>query len=756
MAYAPQAPERRSRFDADAAPLLKKYCVPCHSGKSPAGGVAFDAIRDPRAHASLLTRAARNVSSGTMPPSGAKQLTPAERKTLIAGLESAPATPGSDPGRVTLRRLNRTEYNNTIRDLVGVSFRPGDDFPSDDVGYGFDSIGDVLSLSPLLMEKYLDAAEKIAQLAIASAKPLLVRVDAGEMPDTQGNRAGDSGGRWFTSNGSTGAAFDIREVGNYRIKVQAWGQQAGPDPCRMGPDPCRMAVAVDGKVIETFTVAATEGHPTVVELPFRVDGPGRRRISVGFTNDYYMPNAADPKQRDRNLAVDWVEIEGPIGPRTLPPSHTRIITTPGSRDQWAGPMAEVLGKFASRAFRRPATRAEIDGLVALTEKVKARQGTFEEGVRLGVTAVLASPSFLFRAEPTDAKTRELNGYEIATRLSYFLWSTMPDDRLFALAKSGKLADPKALDAEVDRMLRDPKASALAENFAMQWLELRKLTTATPDPTLFPEFDDRLRIDMAEETQRFFGAVVAEDRSVLEFLDADWTFLNEPLAQLYGIPGVAGREFRRVTLSGTVRGGILTHASVLTVTSNPNRTSPVKRGKWVLENLLGAPPPPPPPGAGTLAEAGDAVRGKTVRERLEQHRKDPNCASCHARMDPIGFGLESFDPIGRRRTQDEGEPIDDTGVLADGTKFQGPEALRKVLMGRKPEFVRCQPEFVRCLTEKLMTYALGRGPSAGDDPTIDKIATALAKQNYRFSFLVKSIVRSDAFLKRRGDGGPTKR
>lgn len=718
--------------------LLERYCQPCHSGSTPAGGVA---LLDPEG--SLATRAARNVASGTMPPPGARQPTAAERKRLVADFDARAARKSAaDPGRVTLRRLNRTEYNNTIRDLVGVDFRPGDDFPSDDIGYGFDSIGDVLSLSPLLMEKYLDAAEKIAGLAIVSGKPMLVRVDAGEMPETQGNRAGDGGGRWFTSNGSTGASFDIREPGTYRIRVQAWGQQAGPEPCRL-------AVAVDNRVLATFDIRATEGSPTIVEMPNRFENPGMRRITVGFTNDYYQPNDPKPSQRDRNLAVDWLEVEGPLGPRTLPASHTRIVTTPGSLDHWDRPMAEVLGAFASRAFRRPATKAEVDGLVALTQKVKSRRGPVEEGVRLGVTAILASPSFLFRVEPSTAGVRALNAYEVATRLSYFLWSTMPDSRLFELSKSGKLTDPKVLDAEVDRMLLDPKAAALAENFAMQWLELRKLAAATPDPSLFPSFDDRLRSDMAEETQRFFRTMVSEDRSVLEFLDADWTILNGPLAKLYGISGIEGREFRRVKLSGSDRGGILTHASVLTVTSNPNRTSPVKRGKWVLENLLGSPPPPPPPGAGTLAEAGDAVRGKTVRERLELHRKDPNCASCHARMDPIGFGLESFDPIGRRRAQDEGAPIDDAGVLTDGTRFKGPAELRRILLGRKSDFVRC-------LSEKLMTYALGRGPTSDDAQTLDRITATLSKNDYRFSVLIKAIVRSDAFLKRMGDGGPKQR
>jgi hypothetical protein len=403
----------------------------------------------------------------------------------------------------------------------------------------------------------------------------------------------------------------------------------------------------------------------------------------------------------------------------------------------------VLMAFADRAFRRPATHEEVNRLLRFVEESLRSGDGFEHGVRVAIQAVLCSPSFLFRSESAGA-SEHVTDFELAARLSYFLWSSTPDEELFAHAAGGTLRQGNTLARQVRRMLRDPKARVLAENFAGQWLQTRGLKEFTPDPVRFPEFDEVLRAAMIRETELFFDAVMREDRSVLDFLDADFTFVNDRLARHYGIAGVSGSEFRRVSLAGTPRRGVITHGSVLAVTSNPTRTSPVKRGRWLLENVLGAPPPSPPPGVEQLTEAHDTA-GPTLRERLEQHRADPKCAACHAGMDPLGFGLESFDAVGAMRTHDDGRPVDTVGVLPDGRTFDRPEGLRAVLLERRAAFARC-------LTEKMLTYALGRGLDRGDRRAVADIVRKLAANDCRFSALVLAVVHSDPFQNRTGRGG----
>jgi hypothetical protein len=784
-----------------------------------------------------------------------------------------------------MRRLNRAEYNNTIRDLLGVPFEPAADFPVDDVGYGFDNIGDVLTLPPLLMEKYLNAAEKIAESAIrvpqrsfgTSRKRLGRELEGGA-------RAGESG-RILASRGAISGGFDLPADGLYRVLVTAYGDQAGDEPPKMvvkvdgrgvqtfevravrgvpgeyevrlplkkgkrrldleftndyynekapehhrdrnlvvesldlqgpatrpmweiakvrgrgleggkesrgsraiissgevwvdqefpakgeyrlvvtafgqqaGPDPCKMSVRVDDRDPEEFDVPNESADPGEFEVLATLS-KGKHRISIRFLNDYYEPDDPDPKLRgDRNLYAREVRILGPE-PANLPESHRKVVVKTPEGDNWRDAAKANLEPFMSRAFRRPVRPDELGRVLDLVEMVHHDDLPFERAMQVAVEAVLVNPHFLYRVEvdrrrrggdrnknPNDGLVRDLNDYELATRLSYFLWSSMPDEELFRLAKQGKLHEDGTLEGQVKRMLKDPKSEALVENFAQQWLTLRNLASVSPNRRQFRRFDDELREAMMTETELFFESVMRDDRSVLEFLDSDYTFLNEPLAELYGIKGVEGDEFRRVSLKPeSHRGGLLTQASILTVTSNPTRTSPVKRGKWVLEQLLGTPPPPQPPDVPELEE-GPELKG-TLRERMEQHRANPACAGCHARMDPIGFGFENFDAIGHWRETDGGSKIDPSGELPSGRTFQGPDDFRRLLVEDMAD------QFTRNLAEKMMTYALGRGLEYYDDCAVDEVVKQTASDGHKFSRLVVSIVQSEPFRKRKREEGST--
>ncbi len=521
--------------------------------------------------------------------------------------------------------------------------------------------------------------------------------------------------------------------------MRAFGEQAGPDPARL-------EFRLDGHPVKVVDVGAEEAHPKVYEVRVQLP-PGQKRVSAAFINDYYNPDAPNPENRDRNLIVDYVEIIGPIESKPVPESYRRIFIrqpTPQTENDTA---REIIGSFARRAYRRPVTAAEVDRLFGIFKMVRVDGGRFESGIKLALQAVLVSPNFLFRGEfqpqPDNPQAvHAVNDYALATRLSYFLWSSMPDDELFAQAAKGTLR--QNLEHEVKRMLEDPKAHSLVENFADQWLQIRNLAMMTPDKEAFPEFDEDLRSAMGGETERFFEFIMKQNRSVLEFIDADYTFLNERLARHYGIKGVRGNGFQRVSLKGSQRGGLLTQASILTITSTPTRTSLVKRGKWVLENILGTPPPPAPPGVPVLKEEKGAALTGTMRQRMEQHRVDPVCASCHARMDPIGFGFENYDGIGAWRNKDGEFPIDASGKLFSGESFDGAGGLKAILLKRKRD------QFVRCLSEKMLTYALGRGLEHYDKCAVDKIVKDLGRNGYRFSSLVMEVVQSTPFEMRRGE------
>jgi hypothetical protein len=733
-------------FVKDVQPLLAQYCFECHQGEKAKGGLAFDTFRDERTaigSSQAWKKVLDNLESEMMPPDGKPQPTDAERALVIRWIESRVLKIDCskvDPGRATIRRLNRTEYNNTVRDLLGVDVKPADDFPSDDVGYGFDNIGDVLSMPPVLMERYLAAAERIAEAAILTPDPDRAPVLSGK-------------GRTLASVSEADLEVELTRTADYVLRVDAWAQQAGPETAKM-------TLRLDGLDLQTFDVEAVEGEPAPYELKLNVPA-GKHRFTARFINDYYKADDPDPRNRDRNLIIERLSVQGPLGmlPENLPASHTSLITgrpsaKPGESasdqegfDAWA---RTIMRKFASRAYRRPATDAELERLTRIVVAATKEGDSFERGIQVAVQAVLVSPHFLFRIEidpePLNPQAvRTINEYELATRLSYFLWSSMPDDELLRLAQTGSLRKEGNLTAQVRRMLKDPKSSSLVENFAVQWLQLRNLKTVNPDKNQFAGFDEALRTAMETETRLFFEAIVREDRNIFDLLDGDFTFVNDRLAKHYGIAGVEGPQFRRVTLATPERGGLLGHASVLTVTSNPTRTSPVKRGKWILENLLNAAPPPPPANVPELKTSGEEGAAATLRQRMVQHRENPACSVCHTQMDALGFGLENYDPIGAWRTKDGTFDIDAAGSLPGGASFKSPGELKAILRAR-------EGEFRRCLAEKLLTYALGRGLEYYDKCTVDTIVRNLAANRDNFSVLVLEIVNSDAFQKRRGKRG----
>ena len=735
-------PSLPARFARDARPLLDKYCSACHGAKAQTAGVDFSPVKDQAAaerSPDVWYGALAQVNGFAMPPAGGPQPTAEERARLLGWLEAttdrlddrAPRT----PGRVPPRRLTRAEYDNTIRDLTGLDLRPAADFPPDDTAHGFDTAADALTLPPLLFEKYLATAEKVLDRAIVPSGPVVVFDRTAEGKDLQGTRGGE-----LRLEAEAGVTVELPADGDYEVRV-ACGR-SGP-----GVDSATAVLKIDGVDSTVWTVTADASQPGEVTavVPLR---KGTRRLGVRHT----WHTAAVPKGvtlPDLRLTVASVRVVGPL--RAV--AHRRIfVAGPGPERSDRDAARTVVERFATRAFRRPATAAEVDRLMALYDRGRTGGKGHVEATRLPLLAVLVSPHFLFRIErgegPRDeAGAVRLTGYELASRLSYFFWSGPPDDELLRLAAGKKLHDPTVLKAQVRRMLADPRGSALAEHFAGQWLGLRRLETAAPDRALFPGIHDPLRGAMAAEVLAQFAAVVREDRSVLDLLHADYTFLNEDLARHYGVKGVTGPHLRRVPLTDPARGGVVTTAAVLTLTSHPTRTSPVKRGKWLLDEILGAPPPPPPP---DVAELEEPPKGRpaatTHRERLERHRADPNCYGCHVRMDALGLGLENFDAVGRWRDRDGGKPVNAAGVLPGGETFASPAELKKVLLAHKGEFARC-------LTEKVFVYALGRGLDRADRREVKRVAAALAGHDWRFSALVTEVVLSYPFRYRLAPDGP---
>jgi hypothetical protein len=735
------------------APFIAQHCIACHGPQKKKAELQLDLFKD---EASIL-KARKTwmavlsmLHSGEMPPTGRPRpaIDDAEKfaKAVTDIFDRHDRTAKRDPGKVTMRRLNRAEYINTVRDLVGVDMPIGEDFPSDDVGHGFDNIGDVLTISPLHMERYLATAEMIMKNAIpvGQSPPPIVRTAAGRFLEPGANAAERA--RILYEKGPISTTFNVKRAGECKVVVRMSGRQAGDEPVRA-------SILLDGKEIKTASMAEKRGNSGRNITATVLVEAGDHEVGVRLNNEFTDPD--DETQR-RGVIIEYVQFIGPIG--VPPESQFALLAAPENLDKDAK-TRHILNRFVSRAYRRPATEDEVDRLFTIVELAESAKEPWEGAVALAMQAVLVSPKFLFRVEldgrPDSVDAHPIDDYQLASRLSYFLWSTMPDQELLDLAARKQLH--QKIDGQVKRMLADERASALIENFASQWLQLRPLRSMTPDKNLFPEFDERLRRDMLKETDLFFQAIAKEDRSILDLIDGRFTFLNERLARHYSIRDtngnpfyddainpkgepISGEKFVRVNLENTKRGGLLTHASVLTVTSNPTRTSPVKRGRWVLEQILGTPPPPPPPDVPEL-DSGEQTKG-TLRQRMEQHRANASCAGCHARMDPIGFAFENFNAIGKYRSKDGDSPIDPTGELPNGQKFQGPDELKAILKGKKELFSRC-------LTEKMLTYAIGRGVEFYDKPAIDGILAALEKNEYRFSRLITAIATSDPFRLRRG-------
>jgi mono/diheme cytochrome c family protein len=738
-------------FDSKVKPILKNTCTACHNPQTLAGDVNLVPYLDP---ATVLgdrpawEKITEKIAAGEMPPRGIPKPAPEQMNALVRFIrgefDKADAAVKPDPGRVTAKRLNRNEYRNTIRDLLAVDFRADKDFPTDDSGYGFDNIADILTISPLLMEKYLNAAETIASRAMGAdplpKKPIEATSD---LKDKTLRRLDFS-----TVEATQRIDFD----GEYNVIFGFPGQRPAD------AKPVQLAFYMDGQLLKTMEVE-TKPSKLVYFNPFS-DGQMRLYLPEGdhvfraaFLNDEYVAQFTNPKDAyndKKNKFIGSISFVGPFPSKVEKASRKMILICDPSSGQAC--VEKIVANLAHRAYRRPVTPAEVAGLMKFVAMAKAQGQSTEQGIQLALEAILVSPEFLFRIErdpkPTDPDaTHRLSDVELASRLSYFLWSSMPDDELLALAEANKLHEPAVLDAQLKRMMTDKKAAAFADNFAGQWLEVRNLDEISPDPKKFAAWTPEIKEDFRTETRLFFQYILSENRPISEFIQAKYTFLNESLAKFYGVPGVKGPDFRKVDLATDQRGGILTQGSVLAVSSYPNRTSPTIRGKYILNNLLGSPPPPPPPDVPVLddSKVGSDV---SLRKQLEAHRANAVCASCHSKMDVLGFGLENYDAIGRWRTMDGKFPIDVGGTMPDGKSFSTAAGMRSILLDS-------MPEVARCMTEKIMTYALGRGIQPYDKRALDQIQKDLSADGYRFQTLIHEVVTSLPFQSRRGESAQPK-
>ena len=791
LSLAPTAAAAQGASSADAATaraLLDRYCVTCHNGRLRTAGLELDAA-DPAAvgeRGHIWEQVARKLRIGAMPPPGRPRPEREDALALVSYLETAldgAAAANPRVGRTeTFHRLNRAEYRNAVRDLLQVDADVSELLPADDSdAHGFDNMAAVLSVSPALLERYLSAARKISRLAVGFAPPV-PSVDTHHVPLLLYQDERLSEDLPFGSRGGIAIRHRFPVDGEYTIRLRL--QRTYTDYIRGLGTPQHLDVRIDGRLIERFTVGGeAAAHATAAPASFAGNTPlfghpdweqyvlgadedlvvtfpaeaGERVVGVSFERKLWEPEGVlQPRQTGFPLAINerWqgnaaigsVEIGGPYavdGPGNTISRRTIFTCHPGAGADAATCARQILERLARRAYRRPVTDADIDLLLGFYGE-RERQDGFEAGIQFALQRLLTDPEFLFRierdpagAEPGAAYT--LSDVALASRLSFFLWSSIPDEELLDAAIRGDLSDPDVLEAQVRRMLRDRRSRALVDNFAGQWLLLRNIPTVQPDPILFPTFDENLRVAFQRESELFVESIMREDRSVVDLIAADYTFVDERLAAHYGIPGVYGSRFRKVTLDGR-RAGLLGHGGLLTVTSYPNRTSPVLRGKWVLENLLGAPPPPPPPDVPSFPERGDHGEPATVRELLEMHRRSPACAGCHAPMDPLGFALEQFDAIGRWRTTDGDAPIDAHGVMPTGDAFDGLAGLKEMLAGN-PE------PLVRTVTEKLLAYALGRAIEYHDYPAIRGIVREADADDYRWSSVILGIVRSPAFRMR---------
>ncbi len=770
--------------------VLDRYCVTCHNARAKTAGLALDTLNLNAVgeQGSTWEKVVRKLRTGEMPPAGRPRPDRTTYDAVAGALEAsldAAALVAPNPGPRALRRLNRSEYVNAVRDLLALDIDGDALLPPDESAHGFDNMADALKVSPLLLEQYVAAARKISRLAVGiSAQPVTTSTYRAPADLTQAYRLE---GMPFGTRGGVSARHHFPLDGEYLLRVRLVRDEV--EVIRGLGDSQDLELSLDGERVKLFSIGgksygmdrppevAADEH-LYVRLPVKA---GPHQVTATFLNKTaaLVEDVMKPFLRDVVMIVGQdndggkayvgnVAITGPVAPTaaTDTPSRRRIFTChPPRRADGRACAIRIISKVARRAFRRPIQPSDLAPLLEFYD-AGAKDGGFEAGVEMALRRILASPQFVFRFEH-QAPTRPGGIYQagdvaIASRLSFFLWSSIPDDALLAAAERGALKNPTELARQVRRMLNNPKARALSTHFAGQWLYLRNLPQVAPNTRLFPDFDDNLRRAFRRETELLFDSIVREDRSTLDLLNADFTFVNERLARHYGIPGVAGDHFRRVSVGDPHRRGLLGHGSILTVTSYGTRTSPVTRGKWILENVLASPPPPPPPNVPDLKEPDTVGTVLTMRERMVAHRANPVCASCHSRMDPLGLTLEHFDAIGRWRTVDVGEGIDATsgavrpvesgttidssGALPDGTQFDAPAGLREALLLR-PE------EFVKTVTGKLLMYALGRGLEYYDYATIREISRKAAAGNYRFSSLVMGVVMSTPFQKSTGVVGP---
>ena len=756
------APARAQPATSDRQGLVQDYCVRCHNDRRLTGGLSLEGVQadDPTAHAEIWEKVLRKLQARSMPPVGSPRPDEVVYAQVIRALElaidrAADATPR--PGRTaSFHRLSRTEYQHAVRDLLDLEVDVGGWLPGDDAAYGFDNNGDVLSMSPVLLDAYLTAASRISRLAVgdmsAGADVSSYRFSKSLLQENQIE------GLPFGSRGGGAVRHYFPLIGEYVLKLDLAGPRTQSETIEIRLDGVKVGEVASnarppfgGEAIGTQVRIQVEAGAHTLGVVFlkRMLAPeGRFPAYFPWANSAVFSTTFGAKTY---LHLDGIEITGPFEPTGLgdTPSRRRIFSCrPGGDVQAEVCARSIFERLARRAYRRPATEDDLEVLLSFYRDGRAEGGSFDDGVRVALSRLLVAPDFLYRAEldpPGVTVPYRLSDLELASRLSFFLWSSLPDDELLSVAEEGRLSSPAELATQVRRMLADERATALVSDFAAQWLFLRNLRMVSPDQFQFPEWDDDLRAAMARETELFLNHQRRENRPVAELLIADYTFVNERLARHYGLDDIYGTQFRQVELSNPRRAGLLGHASILTVTSMPNRTSPVLRGKWLLENLLGMPPPAPPPDIPELPEneLGDAPR--SIRERLEQHRENPVCASCHATMDPLGFALEPFDAIGRWRTRDDGLPVDARGALVDGTEIDGPHGLREMLVTR-------QDEIVRTFIEKLMTFALGRGVEYYDMPAVRKILRETADQGHTWESVILGIANSVPFkMRERRDG-----
>ena len=746
---------------------LNQYCVTCHNATLKTAGLLLDQLDPDQISADPLhwEKVLRKLRARSMPPAGMPRPDEATYVKLVDHIEgklNAIAEHSPNPGRPTLHRLNRAEYANVIRDLLGLQINSRDLLPADDIGYGFDNIGDVLSVSPYLLERYLAVAAKVSRLAVGdTTQPADFQTYDVSRYLVQDDRISED--LPYGSRGGLAIRHYFPVDGEYVFKVKL---QTGRFDEIIGLDKERqLDIRIDDQRVERFTIEATGnaevyGNGPAADDKLEVRVPvkaGTHTIVAAFLKDTVKPEGildkyAAPTANQEQAFFEGVGSLSIAGPFNITgagetPSRALIFSCRPSASMEETRCAEqILSTLARRAYRRPVTNDDLPILMSLYEQGKA-QGGFESGIRMALQKILVSPEFLFRIEFDPKKVAKNGNYEItdlelASRLSFFLWSSIPDEELLTLAEKGKLKKGKTLEQQVERMMADPRSAALVSNFAGQWLFLRNIARVQPDPIAFPNFDENLRVALQRETELVLESMLREDRSVVELLNSDYTFVNERLAKHYGIEGIYGAGFQRVAVTDPRRRGLLGHGSILTVTSYPNRTAPTIRGKWVLEQILGSPPPPPPPDVPSLKD-DNKVRAMTMRERMEMHRANPACAVCHKVMDPLGFALENFDGLGRWRDTSgaSNSPIDSSGVLPDGTAFNGPEGLREILVKQKELFVET-------FTARLLTYALGRGVEYYDLPVVRKIRREAADQDYRWSAIISGIVNSVPFQMRR--------